>query len=282
MKPLLNTLIIFLFTYLVVMLLLSSVAALPSYTDSLPMLYLMQSVQTLLIFGASSLIVCRYNGEKQPFHTLGLTRFDGYPLLLSILIAILFAPAVTFLTEWNEHISLPEAMQHTEQVWRTMEERSRLVTERMACTDSILRFMLNLVVMALLPALCEEMFFRGTVQRYMYPIIGTHAAVWITAILFSAIHFQFFGFIPRAVMGAILGYTYLYSRSLWVPIAAHFANNALVVAVMFYEYRTDTSFISTLGIGDTAFLAPISAVITVALILLIRHHHCNVKNSCTR
>lgn len=282
MRPLLNTLIIFLLTYLVVMLLLSFLAALPLAADTLPMLYITQTLHTLLLFGASTLIISHYNGERHPLRAHLLSRPAPYPLLLSILIAILFTPAVTFLTEWNEHITLPDALHHTEQIWRTMEERSRHITEQMAHTDSPLRLALNITVMAFLPALCEELFFRGTIQRYIHPLVGTHSAVWITAILFSAIHFQFFGFIPRTIMGAILGYTYHYSRTLWAPIAAHFANNALVLAVIYYEYRTHTTTISTLGTNHTTYLAPLSALITLALLLLMRRHYRNTKNRCTK
>jgi hypothetical protein len=88
----------------------------------------------------------------------------------------------------------------------------------------------NLLVMALVAALSEELFFRGLLQRmFIQNRMNAHVAIMLTAILFSAFHLQFFGFVPRLFLGIILGYLYHITQNLWVPIAAHFCNNAIAV-----------------------------------------------------
>jgi uncharacterized protein len=88
----------------------------------------------------------------------------------------------------------------------------------------------NLIVVALSAAVTEEIFFRGTIQRLFHENIKSiHVSVWLTAIIFSAFHMQFSGFIPRAILGALLGYVYIFTGNLWLPILGHFVNNSLAV-----------------------------------------------------
>jgi len=87
-------------------------------------------------------------------------------------------------------------------------------------------------VISIIPAIGEELVFRGIVQNELLRIWNKkHFAVWVTGFIFSFIHFQFFGFIPRMLLGVLFGYCYLWTKSLWVPIAMHFLNNALTLLV---------------------------------------------------
>lgn len=107
------------------------------------------------------------------------------------------------------------------------EELAAEVTQSMLTYDSAWQFPATLLTVALLPAVCEEFAFRGVIQPLVAKWTNNiHAAVWMGAFLFSAIHLQFHGFLPRMVLGAGLGYLVIYSNSLWPAIAAHFANNA--------------------------------------------------------
>jgi hypothetical protein len=90
--------------------------------------------------------------------------------------------------------------------------------------------LINLVVLVMIPALGEELLFRGLIQNYLKNSLkNVHVAIVITAIIFSSIHLQFYGFFPRFILGVALGYLAFLGRSLWLPILAHFINNALVV-----------------------------------------------------
>jgi membrane protease YdiL (CAAX protease family) len=129
----------------------------------------------------------------------------------------------------------------------------------------------NLLVMALLPAVCEEMMFRGWLQRALGQSVDYHTAIWVSAIVFSAIHFQFYGFIPRMLIGAALGYLYYYTGSLWAPIIAHFTNNAAAVVTAFLSYNGYTSIdFDLIGTGDTWYLSVASVAVCVALMVRLQ------------
>ena len=101
--------------------------------------------------------------------------------------------------------------------------------------DNSIELIFNILVIALVPALGEEMIFRGWIQRQLMRIINRpHVAIWASAAIFSAIHFQFLGFLPRLLLGVLLGYLYFWTGSLWVSIFAHFLNNGLQVIAQYF------------------------------------------------
>jgi predicted HTH transcriptional regulator len=130
----------------------------------------------------------------------------------------------------------------------------------------------NLIMIGLLPAIGEELFFRGILQRIFVDWSKSkHWGVWITAIIFSAVHMQFLGFVPRLLLGALLGYLYVWSGSLWLPIIAHFVNNAAAV-ILTYIYSNDIISINPNNIGtDDENILPvvISALLCVFLLTII-------------
>ena len=134
--------------------------------------------------------------------------------------------------------------------------------------------------MAVLPALAEELTFRGVLQRLLqgsnvsdfHTVKVPHIAIWVTAILFSAIHMQFYGFIPRMLMGALFGYMLVWTGSLWVPILMHFTNNAMAVILYFVATRAgwDMEKVDAIGTGDTLWLGIVSIVLTIGGIYAFR------------
>jgi membrane protease YdiL (CAAX protease family) len=120
---------------------------------------------------------------------------------------------------------------------KQMEEDAKLLTEALLKMDNIRDLLFNLFLIAIIPAIGEEMFFRGVIQKKLKNILrNPHIAILITSFIFSAIHMQFFGFLPRFFLGIILGYLFYYSGSLWMPIIAHFINNALAVLLMYLPF----------------------------------------------
>ena len=156
-----------------------------------------------------------------------------------------------------------------EQQLRAMEEAASVLTERFLQADNLGGLLINIGLMALLPALSEELSFRGTLQQ----VLGrNHVAVWLTAIIFSAIHMQFFGFIPRMLMGAMFGYIFLWSGSLWIPILMHFTNNSLAV-IAYYTFGQNSSA-DTIGTGTTWWLGVLSLILTsLGLLIFYRRTH---------
>lgn len=270
MKKLLNTFIVFIAMYMAFVLLYGLLASLlpADSIGSLPMLYLLQTSQTILLFGLSAVIAVKINREASPLTALGFQPASLRNLLLAIAIAVCALPFVSVVGDWNSAVSFPCSLQWLENQFREMEDAALRITERMMNTRSYALLILNLIVMAALPALCEELFFRGVVQRYLQLSFDRHVAVWVTAIIFSAIHFQFFGFIPRLLMGAGLGYMFLLSKSLWLPITAHFVNNACTVIAAFYICNTGSapSFVDAF---TTWYMALASITVVIALIYKI-------------
>lgn len=160
----------------------------------------------------------------------------------SVLVMVAALPLINVLAWLNEGLVLPEFLSGLEEAFAGMEETAQKLTMAIAGTGSVVSLALNIVVVALLPALGEEMIFRGL----MIPILrkwtgNVHVAVWIAAFLFSAMHFQFYGFLPRFVLGALLGYLFVWSKSIWAPILAHFVNNALALFLLFMIARGNIS-----------------------------------------
>jgi membrane protease YdiL (CAAX protease family) len=188
-----------------------------------------------------------------------------------ILIYMSLLPLISYLAEINEAVTFPEFMTTLEQWFREREQLARELTSRMASATSSTDLMLVLFNMAVLPAICEEVFFRGVVLNNLIKRnVGIHLSVWLSAILFSTIHFQFFGFLPRIVAGVILGYAFVGSRSLWVPIILHFLNNGLlVVAYFFFKKQWIPHDPLTEHLHVPLWLAALSLTISAGLLWLI-------------
>jgi len=148
-------------------------------------------------------------------------------LILGIFWLLLSYPFIEWLYTVNKAIPLPQWM-------NTMEDSTNEIVINLLGTPDFGLLFLNLLVMAILPALGEELVFRGVVQPNLIKMVSNyHIAIWITAFIFSAIHMQFQGFLPRMVLGALLGYLSFWSKNLWFPIIAHFFNNAIQVVAFF-------------------------------------------------
>lgn len=158
-------------------------------------------------------------------------------IFTTLAITFSFMIVDTVFIEWNAGITLPEYFSGIEQWAERMEESMQVLTEYLTDFESTGYFVLAIIVIAVIPGIGEEILFRGFLQNILKRIFkNDHAAVWVAAILFSAIHFQFYGFIPRMLLGALFGYLYLWTGNLLVPIVAHFFNNSLsLFALYFYQ-----------------------------------------------
>jgi hypothetical protein len=159
----------------------------------------------------------------------------GNQLWLVFLLIITSTPWIAYVYEWNRGIHLPigESLQESIRVY---EERTEKIIEQMLADTSQAGFIGNLFVMAFLPAIGEELLFRGIIQRLFYRWWrNIHFAVWITAFLFSIMHLSFSGLLPRLMLGVIFGYLFYFTGNIWLPIAAHFLNNSMALLAAFLE-----------------------------------------------
>jgi len=143
---------------------------------------------------------------------------------------LMVIPFINFLGAINSQMKLPESMSGIENWMKTMEASAEILVEKFMKVEHISGLMFNIFMIAILPALGEELMFRGVIQRIFTGWTkNSHWAIWITAFLFSAMHLQFYGFLPRMALGAMFGYLLVWTGTMWVPILAHFVNNTMGV-----------------------------------------------------
>lgn len=194
-------------------------------------------LSSVISFALPALIATKFIEKDEPvFRQLGLTespRFAKYLLAIAFMLAIM--PAVELLSSLNASYSFPESMKGLEDYFRAADTSAMEASQRALAGSGIGAFVLNLIVLAITPAVCEELFFRGVLQKFFVRNISNkHIAILLTAFIFSAIHMQFSGLLPRFILGAVLGYLFYTSGSLWLSIVAHATNNALVVCVAYF------------------------------------------------
>lgn len=193
--------------------------------------------------------------EDQIFLKTGFRHQKVVPALLVFVILLLTLPFVSWLISINSKLVLPDFLAGLEEKLMRMESERGDLTERMLSTRSVASLGMNLLLIAVVPALGEEFFFRGTVQNIFRKWTGSaHAAIWITAVVFSAIHMQFYGFLPRFFLGLLFGYIFFITGSIWLTVWAHFLNNALSVLLVFFLSRQGDA-IDGLSGNDTSMPA---------------------------
>ena len=273
MKKLLIALLLIFGAFIGLVVLMGALMVLaPEWSNSIEGLLFIQGFQTIVLFGVTALVGVWFTERVNPFNQMSLNR--GLSMkqgLVAFFFAVAALPLISMLAEWNKGMELPSFLASVEEIMRQMEESALAMTEKFLNTSSFGMMIVNLFVMALLPAVCEEMMFRGWLQRVLSNRLNYHVAIWVSAFIFSAIHFQFYGFVPRMIIGAALGYLYCYTGSLWASIIAHFTNNAAAVITAFLAYNGYTSInFDLIGTGDTWYLSVASVAVCLALMGIVK------------
>lgn len=201
-------------------------------------------------------------------------------VLIAGLFTITFMVVNSVFVEWNASLKLPEFLQGFENWARGLEDNAAMLTEFLTDFDGPGQFILAFVVIAIIPAIGEELVFRGMLQNYAIGFLkNPHLAIWITAILFSTFHLQFFGFVPRAFLGVAFGYLYFWSGNLLIPMIAHLINNGFTL-LMIYMYSTNTiAFdIENSESPDILTVAP-AVVVSFILLFLFHRYTSRIRNS---
>ena len=239
-----------------------------------------QLLQTAAMFLLPPLCMA-YLWSQEPMKWLKVSEFQSFKVSgAAILLMLVALPAINLLSYWNQQMTLPAFLEPLEAWMQVQEENAKVLTEQFLNVTTFGGLMVNLLLMAVLPAMAEELTFRGVLQRLLTPrLIASspyrqtpHIAIWCSAILFSAIHMQFYGFVPRMLMGALFGYMLAWTGSLWVPILMHMTNNAVAVILYFVALRADWDMekVDAIGTNDTLWLGVVSMVITIVGIYIFR------------
>jgi membrane protease YdiL (CAAX protease family) len=242
----------------------------PAVLKSMKLLQVLSGGIGLFIFPA---FASAYFFDSNSLEYLQLKKRAALISFLLVII-ILFAsmPFINWMVEINSHFKLPSAFSPLEQWMRKSEDEAAKLTEAFLAGTSITSLLLNLIIVALLPAFGEELFFRGIMQKlFLQMTKNKHLAIIITSIIFSAIHLQFYGFLPRMVLGIFLGYLLVWSGSLWLPVLAHFVNNVAAVIFTFLQQQNKIGFDpETVGTNsDEKIMLMTSVVMTFFLTYLI-------------
>ena len=168
-------------------------------------------------------------------------------LILVTGLSVLMLPVNSWLAAWNQSIQLPEFLNGF-QTWAFQKEMEmEKLTMFLVQFSSLPESLLGFLVIAILAGITEEYFFRKLLQPRISTLFGNqHIGIWLTAFIFSAIHIQFYGLIPRMALGALFGYYFYWTGNIKLPILAHILNNAITLAgLVLYQQK-----VSSLNVED--------------------------------
>jgi uncharacterized protein len=200
--------------------------------SKIQMLKVFQAIGVVFLFILPAVLFAQF-ATSSKMHYLGITKRSTFnTMLIGGLGMVLALPLINGLAQLNQQVHFPEALQGVEQWMKNSEENAKNITDAFLQGSDLSSLLINLFIIAFMAALSEELFFRGVLQNVLIDCFkNKHLGVWIGAIIFSAFHLQFYGFLPRLLMGAYLGYLFVWTGSLWPSIVAHFLNNGLAVYV---------------------------------------------------
>jgi uncharacterized protein len=217
--------------------------------------------------------------EKQNTYDLSL-RETSLPMLLLVGILVIgFMPFDAIFIELNQKLALPESMRSIQEWMKKSEDSVAEMTKFLTDFKNPSQLIVALVVVAILAGISEELMFRGVLQNIALRAFGNpHVAIWFAAFWFSFIHLQFFGFLPRMLLGALFGYLYFWTKNIWIPIFAHIVNNGFTL-LMVYLYKNKTVNVdieSTESVPLTTVLG--SLVLTVVILRFFYQKYAQPKN----
>ena len=204
-------------------------------------------------------------------NSLSFNAVSRHQLMLTAVIMLFAMPLINAMSIWNEQLQLPIFLESVELWMREAEAKAMKITEAFLTVNTGLGLAVNILIIAIIPALGEELLFRGVIQKELSKWSGKiHLSIWITAFLFSAIHMQFLGFFPRFIIGGLLGYMFFWSGSIWLPILAHFVNNATAVILSFMVTNGRlTKDVETIGVNEGQTSMVLISLASVGLLLYL-------------
>lgn len=205
-------------------------------TQNIEILKLIQIITSIGMFVLPALWFAKMESNNWSAF-LKLNNFSWVLAGLTLLIMFGLAQFLEYINDLNKSMALPSFLKDLEAWMLLKEQQMEELTKQLLVMSSINSFLVNMLMLAIIPAVGEELTFRGCLQKVLGRWTGNyHVAIWLTAIIFSSIHFQFYGFMPRMLLGALFGYLFVWSGSLWIPILGHFLNNAGAV-ITAYVYQ---------------------------------------------
>ena len=232
------------------------------------------AIQMLLMFFMPAVTLIMWTNQ-QPCDYIGIRRLNNNvsAIFLSIIILLVSMPFISLIAHLNQMLVLPYFLNGLENWMKDLEQSAELTTNLLLSGESIVDYFSNLFFIAVIAAVAEEVFFRGALQQLLVKLFkNKHAGVWSAALIFSMMHLQFYGFLPRVILGALLGYLFVWTSNIWIPILIHFLNNAFVVTFNFFF--KDNSIYQAIETPSFTplfiFSGILSLFLTIALLWLYR------------
>lgn len=208
----------------------------PAYLNGQRILISAQQIGLFLI--PTALLAITQGRPANTFY--GFKKPQGKLILLVLLLMICSMPLLEWVGRLNQEMSLPPFLKGLESWMKDAEDRAAETTEALLKMNNTGTFIINMLMIGMLPAVAEELMFRGALQRTLMRIfVNPHVAIWVSAFIFSAIHVQFYGFVPRLLLGATFGYLYFWSGSIWYAMFGHFINNGYAVCAAWYMQKNN-------------------------------------------
>jgi membrane protease YdiL (CAAX protease family) len=230
--------------------------------------YILISQQVCLFIIPSIIILRQFDPGNQKSISV-FKKTSPNEIALVVLLAFCIFPVTWFTGQLNAGMTLPDWLSGVEKWMIESESRANRFLELIMVRETFRVILLNLFMIAVLPAFGEELIFRGIFQRIFGKLFKSgHAAVWATAFIFSTLHFQFFGFIPRFIMGLVFGYLFLLSGNLWLPVIAHFVNNAVPVIIAGIMGMEKLNELQGVPILEQLIVLPLPVL---GIVLIFRH-----------
>lgn len=233
-------------------------------------LLFISAIQDVLLFALPAILMAYIVTAKDAWQLLGIS--EGFSMIAiggAILAFFMGLPALNQIVAYNAEIKIPDASLET--LFREWEASAAATTTVLLDTTSVGGLVSGILIVGIATGLCEELFFRGCLQRLMvYFKVNSHIAVWSAACVFSLAHFQFYGFFPRLLLGAFFGYLLLWTNSIWVPAICHALNNSLVVIFTWVKNRGITvGNIDEIGVSSGFPLIALLSAFCVIIFLTI-------------
>ena len=241
-----------------------------SLTDNTAAILRISSVlQNVLVFilpaVATALLSTRF-----PAALLAIDKFpSGKFILLSIAVLIVSIPLMNSIIDWNQNITLPDSFSQFNDYMQQLEKGAEKAVSDITGGNTVGTLIMSILIVGIFTGLGEEIFFRGGLMRLFSCIKGMspHVAIWLTAFLFSALHMQFLGFVPRMLLGVFFGYLTFWSGSLWLPIMIHALNNSILVTTDWINNRGGSQIdVNSIGLGDNALVLNIASIILTLIV----------------
>jgi membrane protease YdiL (CAAX protease family) len=193
-------------------------------------------------------------------------------IALVFLLAFCIFPITGFTGELNAGMHLPDWLSGVERWMKEKEEYAAGLEDILMGQNTFRAMMLNIFMIAVIPAIGEEMIFRGVFQKILSDLFRSgHVGIWVTAFVFSALHFQFFGFAPRFILGLVFGYLFLWSGTLWLPVISHFVNNAVSVIAVYITSTGNSNTSLDTPVWQQLVVLPIPIIISISILLYFRN-----------